>query len=573
MPQPTLQIGDLPRVNEISLVLARNGFGHLLDRVGLTAPPAAAQAEVPSGSFARRLRLVLVELGPTFVKLGQVLALRPDILPQDVLAEFETLHDRVPAMDVDDVRALVEQEIGAAVATVFQHIDPEPLGAASIAQVHRAVLLDGTEVAVKIQRRGIERRIRGDIHILYALAQLIEGRLAVPGLMTPSAIVREFDVAISRELDFTEEARNAEHMGRVLAGLHGVKVPRVYPERSTRRMLVLQRIHGRPLREVLPTLDREQASTLAHTIMEATWRQTFESGLFHGDPHPGNLFVDEDGQLVYLDFGLVGQLTRGMQDTLVEVFTSMVFRDAEALAMAVYRAGAANGRIDMRAFVAELERKMVQYHGASLDQLASPTTFVDVVQLCTRFQIALPPEYAILSRAITLVEGEVRALMPDVDIVAEVKPYAQRLVQRRLEPDRVAQDLTRLALQAQGALRDVPTQFTQFLMDLEAGRITVVTRDPDAKAMREEIRAAVLRLSLAFLASTVTLGSLLLLAAWSPAPYEVPVFGLGAVLALGLGLGLFGALGLHVFFAGFLDLSAWRRRFMTLLRFFSWRRT
>ncbi len=572
-PPRNLVISDLPRVNEISLVLAKNGFGHILTLLGLAAPPAPGNAEAQTAPFARRVRQVLVDLGPTFVKLGQVLALRPDILTPDLQAEFESLQDRVPPMSPEDFRSVLESELPVPVAEVFTEIDDLPLGSASIAQVHRARLVSGEEVAIKVQRRGIERRIRSDMHILYALAQLVEGSVAIPGLLTPTAIVREFDVAIHKELDFTEELHNAERIARQMADLDGVTVPLVYPRWSSRRLLVMERIIGDPVSVALHEWKGERARKLAHRLMEATYRQVFEHGLFHGDPHPGNLFVDTEDRLVYLDFGLVGQLSGAMQDTLINVFTSMVFRDAETLAMSVYRAGATKGRVDLRAFTEELDRNMTRYYGASLDDLANRTTFMEVVQLCTKYHISLPPEFAVLSRAITLVEGSIRGLLPGVDIVAEVRPYAQRLVERRFSPDRVAHDTARLMLQAQGHFRDVPQYLAQFMMDVEAGTITIITRDPDSHRLREEIRAAVLRLSLAALATTVTLGSMLFLAAWSPEPWEVPIFGLLGLMSLGAGAALFGALGLHVFFAGLIDLGAWRRRLFGFLRFFSLRRS
>ncbi len=568
----SIHLQDLPRVNEIAVVLARNGFGHVLSLLGIGSVLSTV-SEDSTGPLARRTRQALVELGPTFVKLGQILSVRPDILPTDFMTEFETLQDRVPAMSIEDVQQVVETELGVPIAEVFESFDPTPLGSASIAQVHRATLHGGETVAVKLQRKGIERTIRSDLHILYSLAQVLEGNLKIPGMHTPTAIVREFDLAITAELDFLQELKGAERMARHFAGTD-VVVPKVHPRYSTRRMLLMELVEGRPLSVALGELTGDDAHRLAHAIIEATYQQVFEFGFFHGDPHPGNLFVTKAGKLAYLDFGVTGTLSTSMQDTIITAFTAAVFRDAETLALTVYRAGATgkNARVDLKEFIAEIERKMLKYYGASLDDLANPTTFMEIVQLCTKFQISLPPEFAVLSRAISLVEGEIRALLPGKDIVEEVRPYAQRLMARRFAPERVAVDVSRMIVQAQAQLRDVPTQFSQLVMDLQNGNITVVTKDPDAGKLREEIRAAVLRLSLAAMASTVTMGSLLFLAAWSPTPFGIPLFGLAGMLTIWVGAGLFGALGIHVFFAQFLDLGAWRRRLLALIRFMTWRR-
>ncbi|MBX2799050.1 MAG: hypothetical protein KTR31_15345 [Myxococcales bacterium] len=573
-PTKTIQVQDLPRINEISMVLARNGFGHLLHLVGM-ANMLPGDAKVSADTLARRLRQVLVELGPTFVKLGQVLSVRPDILPRDVLVEFESLQDRVPPMAPEDVQWMIERELDQPVDDVFTEIHPEPLGSASIAQVHRATLKTGETVAIKLQRRGIERTIRSDLSILYTLANLAEDRLVLPGMHTPRAIVREFDLAISRELDFLQELQSAERLRKHFAELDvDVGVPRMFREWSSRRLLVMELVEGQPLKQVMRELDPQSqaASRLAHAIMECTYRQAFDFGFFHGDPHPGNLYVTDEGRLMYLDFGVMGTLTGAMQDTIISAFTSMVFRDAETLAMTIYRAGATRGRVDLKAFVDELERKMLQYYGASLDDLADPTTFMEIVELCSKYHISLPPEFAVLSRTVTLVEGAIRQLMPDVDIVEEVTPYAQRLMSRRFSPERVAHDAARLMTQFQGHFRDLPTQVNQTLMDLEGGNITIVTKDPDAALLREEIRNAVLRLSMAAAASTVTLGSLLFLAAWSPAPFGIPVFGVLGFGGLLLGLSLFGALGIHVVFFRFFSLTYWRRIFLGIVYFFRWRR-
>jgi ubiquinone biosynthesis protein len=568
-----IQVQDLGRLQQIITVLAKYGFGQLFTSLGLSeaATPADPDASSP---LARRIRLALIELGPTFVKLGQVFSVRPDVLPTDILRELQGLQDRVPPMPADDVRHVIESELDLPLEQVFEAFDFEPVGSASIAQVHRARLAGGEEVAVKVQRRGIAQSIRSDMHILYSLATILEKRLKLPGLHTPSTIVREFDVAITSELDFTQEMRAAERFHRAFADHPDVLVPRPHPRWSTRRVLVMDLMTGRPLKEHLGvTRATPESRRLAHILMDCAYQQIFEDGFFHGDPHPGNIFVTEDGKVVLLDFGLCGTLTAPMQDTIIAAFTAMVFRDAETLAMTVYRAGGTKGRVDLKEFRNEIERMMDKYHGLSLDDVSqNPDALMEVVQLAARFKIDLPPEFAVLSRTFGLIEGSIRGLLPGVDIVEEVKPYAHRLVASRLSPERVAVDVARGIVQLQGHFRDFPTQLSQLMMDVEAGRVTIQVRNQGTSELAEAIRMSGLRIALGMFASTVSVGALLFMAAWSPAPFGIPLFGIGGLFLLSLGAALFGALGIHVFFAKYLSLTFWRRTIGGLFAFFTWRR-
>jgi ubiquinone biosynthesis protein len=570
----SIQVRDLGRLQQILTVLAKYGFGQLFSALGAPDEPTDPDADTATSPLARRIRLAVVELGPTFVKLGQVFSVRPDVLPADIIAELQGLQDRVKPMKAADVRYVLESELGMPVESVFSDFDFKPLGSASIAQVHAATLLDGSNVAVKIQRRGIAQSIRSDMHILYTLATVLERRLKLPGMHTPSTIVREFDVAITSELDFTQEMRAAERFFKAFEKNPDILVPRPHPRWCTRKVLVMERMWGRPLKEHLgiPHVTPESRA-LAHRLMDCAFQQIFEDGFFHGDPHPDNILVTEEGKICLLDFGLTGTLTAPMQDTIIAAFTAMVFRDAETLAMTVYRAGATRGRVDLKEFRNEIERLMDKYHGVSLDDVSqNPDALMDVVRLASRYQIDLPPEFAVLSRTFGLVEGSLRGLLPNVDIVDEVKPYAQRLVASRLAPERVALDVARGVVQLQGHFKELPTQVSQIMMDLEAGRIGFVVRNPDSEALTEAIRMTGLRIALGLFASTITLGALLFLAAWSPEPFGLPLFG---VLGLGLGLlgaMLFGALGIHVFFAHFLSTAFWRRTIGSMFRFFSWGR-
>jgi ubiquinone biosynthesis protein len=561
---PHVDVRDLGRVRHITAVLARHGFGSLLLAAGLTSDDGGDEAAA-SGTWAARIRQVLVELGPTFVKLGQVLSVRPDIVPAELMEELATLQDSVPPAPWEEARALLEAELHAPLGEVFQDFDPAPVASASIAQVHLAVLADGREVAVKVQRPGIRDTLRSDLHILYTLAHLAEGRIEVPGVYTPVAIVREFERSLADELEFLEEARNAARFRAQLAGDPRIVVPEVFEARSTSRVLVMERIDGEPISRLGP--ESEGVGELMDLLIESTFAAVFDHGFFHGDPHPGNLFRTPDGRLAYLDFGLCGTLTPDMRDVLVSAFTALVFQDAESLALTIYRAGGTHGRVDLRAFRGEIERLMHKYHGASLSELGQ-ASLTEFIQVASSYQIRLRPEFAVLARTASLVDGVARRLIPDADMVARVRPYAQKLMAARLSPDRLAADALRAVVQAQGGFRELPTQLNQLLLDLERGRLSVVARDPEAARLREEVRNAVTRLVLAIGATGTLLSGALLFSAWAPTPLDVPVAGLMGLAALALSAATWATLVTHLLLGEHVQPRDLQRRLLALVRFF-----
>ncbi|MCB9759279.1 MAG: AarF/ABC1/UbiB kinase family protein [Alphaproteobacteria bacterium] len=568
-----IDVRDLGRLRAITSVLVRYGFGSLLDATGLLDDPELAEAAESSTvhtaagrSWAARLRQVLVELGPTFVKLGQVLSVRPDIVPQVLIEELRTLQDDVPPAPWDEVGALVREELHARIDDVFEDFAETPVASASIAQVHFATLRGGGPVAVKVQRPGIQATIRSDLHILYTLAHLVEGRLELPGVYTPVAIVQEFEQAIRQELDFLQEASAAERFGRDFRDVDQVAVPKVLRRYSSSRLMVMERLSGRPL----STFSRGDPAVaeLCNALVDATIRQVFDHGFFHADPHPGNLFVLEDGRLGFLDFGLCGTLTAEMRDTLITVLSSLVFQDAETLALTIYRVGGVEGQVDLRAFRSEIERMMQKYHGASLSDLSTTASLVEFVELASRYQIRLVPEYALLARAASIVDGILRGFVPDLDPVALVRPHASRLVTERLSPERVAADALKVLVQAQDGLRGLPIQLNQLLLDLERGRLSIITRDAEAERDRELLADATLRLSLALCAVATLISGAVLLAAWSPAPYGVPVAGIVGLIAVGGAGALWLGLVAHTLLGEHLRPRSLRRQALAVLRFF-----
>ena len=569
---PHINVWDLGRVRTITAVMVRHGFSQLVRLAGLEIEGEPSDVKLP---LARRLRLVLSDLGPTFVKLGQVLSVRPDIVPPDIIAELSLLQDQVPPASFADIESILEEELGGSLSERFSSFDEAPLASASIAQVHRATLHDGRTVAVKVQRPGIEVAIRSDLHILYSLAALLAGRLELPGLYSPEDIVAEFDTALSTELDFLQEARAARRFGADFAEHPTITAPEVYLEYSSRRVLVMELLEGQSLSALLGRggaprqLSEKESVELMHRVMEATWLQVFEHGFFHGDPHPGNMMRLTDGRLAFLDFGLTGRITREMQDVVTTIFTGLVFQDADTVAMTLFRAGATESAVDLKGFRSEIQRLMTKYNGASLRDLGAQSTLTELVGVAARYRIRLVPEYAVLARSVSLVDGLARELIPDVDIVQEVRPYALRLMGQRFSPERISGDAFRGLQQAQVVLQDVPLQFNQLLLDLERGNIRVSTVDPESAELRRAIRWAGLRLAIALCAAATVLSGAILMSVWAPAPLGIPLMALLGIGLLGLGGFLFSGLVMHILVAERIHPREWRRRLLVLVRFFT----
>lgn len=485
----TYQLRDLARAREIIQVLARHGFGQLLAAMPLNRLPglglfAPDEEEAPPLPTQERLVKAFQELGPSFVKLGQMLSTRQDLLPADYIEAFATLQDQVEPFDGRVARQMVEEALEAELEALFADFSEEPVASASIAQVHRARLHTGEEVAVKVQRPGIERTLRSDINILYTLAELLEDQLDL-GVYTPAAIVEAFDRAISLEVDFLNEATNAETFGAAMAELEGVHVPRIYRPLSDRRVLTMEWIEGHKLTRIDDSgADRR---VLMKRLVAASYEQIYVHSIFHADPHPGNLVVDGDSVLTYLDFGLVGRITPEMRDILEAIFVGVIFGDADGCARAIYRAGSADGRVNLRELSARITDLLDRYGHTSLAQQDTGRIAIELLGLCREHNLRLPQEYALLARASAALDGIARALVPDWDMMAEVRPFASRLAAQRLDPERIGGELLRSTLSVGTFLREMPHQLEQVLTDLERGNFELTAVTPAVEQLDRTI--------------------------------------------------------------------------------------
>ncbi len=514
---------DLNRLRQILVIVARHGFGAYLDQSRLREILGGAAEEVrrasadvepagpaPDPRTAQRFRKLLVDLGPTFIKLGQLLSSRPDMLPSHWIDELSELQDAVPPFPIAEVRAEIERGLGRPVERCFAELDERPLASASIAQVHRARTHAGEPVVVKVQRPRIRQRVESDVAILYQLARLVEAVVEETGVYTPTGIVEEFDRAIHEELDFTNEAQNARAMAEAARERPSVVIPRVYGDLSSGSVLTLEYVEGVKVSDITPEAgyDFEQ---VARNIIEASFRQLFEDGLFHGDPHPGNILVLPGNRIALLDFGLVGRLTRPMQEALVTLIMATALRDPETVARALNRIGVPEEHSPITAFRGDIAAILDRYLGLRLDEIRTSTLLRDLLDLAVKHRIRIPKEYAVLSKASVTVEGIIRRLYPRLDILEVGLPYAKELLLSRFNPGDASGTVMKSLLKLQGLAEDVPAQLQQILVDLEAGKFRVNVRSVELERIAANVRLLGLTVFLGLVASGLTVGAFSLL--------------------------------------------------------------
>jgi len=486
---------DLNRVRQIAVIAAKYGFAEYVDRGGLwrvlgRREEVAEAPEVGRASTARRFRIMLAELGPTFVKLGQVMSTRADLLPAEFVEELAHLQDQVPPFPMDQVQAQLRAGLGRDPAELFREIDPTPLAAASIAQVHRAVTRDGAEVVIKVQRPGIGESIRADLSVLRALARMLEALVDDTGVYTPTGIVDEFDRAIHEELDFLHEAANLRAFQRTHEGRSRVQIPALHESLSCKTVLTMQLLRGVKVGQ--PEFAGHSPEGLARLLVEESFRQLFDDGLFHGDPHPGNILVlpQENGEerVALLDFGLVGRVSPQMQETLVMLVLAIALKDADSAARILYRVGAPDTRTNLTGFRNDIQGILGAYLPATLGEVDARVMFRDLLDLAVRYHIRVPREYAILSRATVAMEGMLRSLHPNMNIGEIALPYAQELLKDRYDPSQLQGNLARTLFRVQGLASDVPLQLSQILLDLESGKFTIAVRSPAMEQLPGQLR-------------------------------------------------------------------------------------
>jgi ubiquinone biosynthesis protein len=501
---------SLGRLSEIAQVAARHGFGYFLrrNRLGdLLSGNDGSDGDAVSDR-GRRLREMLDELGPTFVKFGQLLSTRPDVVPPDIVIELRGLQDAVTPFPFEQARGVIEAELGLTVEQAFVEFDEQPLASASIGQVHRAVLPNGEEVAVKVQRPEAARQIEADLGLLYQAAKLLRERVRALEFIDPQELVDEFARSIRLELDYAHEARNAEAFHRNFAHSAAVVVPAVIRQYSTGRVLTLEYLRGRKVSELdLESMLPDERRDVAYRMADTWMTMVFRHGFFHSDPHPANIFVLDSGELGLVDFGQAGKLTDEDMSKLTRLFVDAAVENVDAIPRRLKELGVRYSPDREQEFRDELRVLFDRYYGTRLSDIDPLHVIREGFQLIYALNLRLPSRFVMLDKAIATLASVGAEVYPDFNVFEVAKPYARGLLADRYQPRIVAQRLRTEALALSSVARELPYQVADVLEHMRDGSFQVRFDNPGLDELDDHIDQASNRLSVALIVLGGLVGS------------------------------------------------------------------
>jgi ubiquinone biosynthesis protein len=534
----------LNRYHLILRVLFKYGFEDLVERLhidqylesGLQMINRKPREQVHRFSRAERLRMALEELGPTFVKLGQLLSTRPDFIPPEYLSELAKLQDKVPPFTYEEVVTIFKEELCASPDELFSRFDPKPLAAASIGQVHRAVMQDGTQVVVKVQRPGIENIIAVDLEILAHIAELMEEHLEEVQGHRPSAVVHEFARSLSKEIDFSIELTNIQRFARQFEGNRDLHVPEVYPKFSGERILVLEYIEG------IKAGNIDELRTAGHDLKLISRRganlvmeQIFVHGFFHADPHPGNILVMEEDVICFIDFGQMGRLSLRDREQFTDLVLNLVSGNERKVTTGVLKLTIQHGDVDYDDLSRDLGDLMDQYLFRPLGELAAGKILQDLLDLVTRHKLSLKPNLYLMLKALSTVEGVGLQLDPDLELITLAQPFMEKIKFARLRPSRLAMEAEQTGSEYLSLMRELPGEMRMILRQVRDGRMKLEFEHRGLETLRRSLDRVSNRIAFAIVLAAQIIGSsLIVLAGIPPKWHGIPLIGLAGFLVAGI---------------------------------------
>lgn len=540
---------QLNRYRKIAEVMARHGFGAIVDEMGLSGAlnlPRRMLRRDPlpatRRTAAQHLREALEELGPTFIKLGQIASTRPEILPPAFSEELSKLQDDVPPAPWEEIKPVLEEELGQPIEDVFLALDPEPIASASLAQVYAAMLEDQTQVVVKVQRPDIERVIATDLSIISDMARLAAERLSWTSAYDPVGLAEEFGASLKGELDYGREGRNVDRFRQNFAGVPYIYVPKVYWRHSSRRVLIQERISGiKP--DDIDRLDAEgyDRDVIAMAAAKLVIQEILEDGYFHADPHPGNLVILPGNVIGLIDFGTVGYLDDSDRANLIRLYIAVIQFDVEGIVAQLIRMGIAGPNVDERGLKRDLRRLLRKYYGMPLKDIAVNELLAEIQPVIYEYRLHIPSDYWLLLKTLVIMEGVGKRLAPDFDVFEVSAPYVRRFIIRLASPQFWGPGVLRGASSWLDLMANFPRRTTRILDQIERGVIGFEADVPAITRASRQLDQAANRIILSILIGTLTIALAMLIPSldlswpWNLSTWLIV---LGFLLAVGLSLWL-----------------------------------
>lgn len=525
---------NFKRLKQIANVLFKHELGYLIENLKLKAY-LTFHKKTQKEKFLKKpvslpahLRLAMEELGGTFIKLGQLLSLRPDLVPKEYCEEFSKLLDDVKPFHYIFVKRIIEKELNKPLGQVFISFDKTPVAAASIGQVHKAVLKNGQKVAVKIMRPGIEKIFETDIDILYHLAHLLEKHYPETKAYNFPGIVKEFESYTKKEFDYTIEARNIERFYENFKKNKFIKVPKVHWDYTKKRVLTMEFIEGKGINEVnnFKAL-RSSKKEIIENITKSFIKQILEFGFFHADPHPGNIFLLGDNRVALLDYGIVGRIDEELRENVENILIALIKPDKKLLAQTIINLGIIDEGVNLDEFKKDLSEHLGTYYGMELSKIEMSSFFYDILELARKYKMRFPENFILLIKAMITTEGLSKKFYPEFNFVNTCKEKVNELIKKRKQPSYIFESVKQSILDIKTGFKDIPKNINEAIKTIKLGKVKMDVEDSDVKRFALEMDRSSNRITFGIIiAALIVSAALIILANLPPLIYGIPAIGI-----------------------------------------------
>ncbi len=545
------RIRHIKRYRDVAKVLTRHGFGFFVEEMGLLHMLSLPKRlftdteKIDPMTVGERIRHVIEELGPTYVKIGQIASTRADIIPEQILKELEKLQDNVPSFSFEQVSMIIEEELGSPLSEIFAWIDEEVIAAASIGQVHRAQLLTGELVAVKVQRPQIKVMIETDLEILMDLATLAEHRMERMERLQLRDVVEEFAKSLRNELDYCIEARNAEKIAKQFKTDPTIHIPAIYGEYSTRTVLTMEFVQGLKLNQFeeieIMGYDRK---VIAEQLVRALFHQVLVEGFFHADPHPGNIFLLQGGVVSFIDFGMVGRLSSDMKQNLASLVIAMMRQSTESMIKVILRIGIVPDEVNLPLLNHDVDELREMYVDVPMSNISLGEAISDLFKVAFRHQIRIPSDFTLLAKCFLTLEGIVEKLDPRLSIMDMAEPFGIKLLKERYRPSTIAGRIWHNLTEYSDIMVDLPKQLKGLMQTLIRGKIRLEVSVPELDIFLRKLDRITnqISFSIVLLSFSIVMAGMIIASALGQQPlllWQIPVIEVGFSMAALMLLWLF----------------------------------